>query len=1078
MGSESPNVILYDSQGEAMAVSNNTAIPSGGTGTSALLFAGSDGTNAHYMLTDGYGRQIMIGAAASGSTVAGNPLYVGGEDPSGNVAPFITDALGAQIVAVGANAAVVQTNATITSSGSTIISTNDFGVQQISLVINITNSPTGTTPTITYTIQEIDPGNNTTTFGNSATSSALNSISINTITLTASTSNTIKVSWTVTGSSASFTGVYTTLVTKVTPTTQAVSGTVAATQSGAWTVTATQATAANLNATVVGTTAAGSGASTGLVTIQGNASGTPVPISGTITANNASVSATGAAVPSSATFVGGEVQALQSGLTTGDLYPLSLTTAGLLRVDGSNVTQPVSGTVTANQGGSWTVQQGTPPWTVQGDAANGAAVAGNPVLIGGSDGTDARTLLTDTSGRQIMVGAAASGAAVTGNPVLVGGVNGTNTYAETLTVAIDRAAMTAGSVTGIPVIGQSSGVGRVSRFDRLGHNLSGNQSLLAFDPIEGSNINTWLWEMIPPADSYSILQVQSFQNSTQSTTTATGTPTLPFTAGNMLEITCYASSASTFSLSATGLTFSAVISSYNNMAIFYAANLPGTQPTITLTIGGSGASAPTFIAAEFSGLKTSSPFISGVQSYSASPTAAVATESSTTDGYLLTFAQFDNLGGLTSGPISTMGTVNPGLSGTGDYQRAEDWQISTGGSITATENGAHGNNIVTITQYAPNPVAVMKIAQSNGILTINSNSMTADGYYAALISNRQFSIMDESPIACSFKANISQTTNSVNEIGFGSPTDDTAIISNGAFFRIENSGNIYAVISSNGSEIVSSSLGTISSSTYYLFYIWIEEGGARFIIESETGIPLVDYFAPLSLSVPAVAYPISHIPIFVRIYTSGTASTAPQTNIVNAAVWRYELDTNKSWSEQLIGTGRDIAFNPLTFSTTIQTSINSAPTAFTPSTTAAGNSYLGGEAVVNMTNASEVLLSIFAFQVPSPYILILEGCTINPPVVTTAFTTTSTVLEFLLMYNSNNGAIAASTGHVIRSLGFYTAAASIAAGTLFTGNIINWNSPAPIACIPNTYVHLAVKVVRGVNTGVYRLSCNFNGYFE
>src|SRR6516162_9862886 len=56
--------------------------------------------------------------------------------------------------------------------------------------------------------------------------------------------------------------------------------------------------------------------------------------------------------------------------TTAQTNPLSLTTAGLLRIDGSGVTQPisgsitvsgtttVSGTVTANQGGTWTVQPG------------------------------------------------------------------------------------------------------------------------------------------------------------------------------------------------------------------------------------------------------------------------------------------------------------------------------------------------------------------------------------------------------------------------------------------------------------------------------------------------------------------------------------------------------------------------------------------------------------------------------------------------------------------------------------------------------------------------------------------------
>jgi hypothetical protein len=42
--------------------------------------------------------------------------------------------------------------------------------------------------------------------------------------------------------------------------------------------------------------------------------------------------------------------------TTAQTNPLSLTTSGLLRVDGSGVTQPVSGTVTANAGsGTFTV---------------------------------------------------------------------------------------------------------------------------------------------------------------------------------------------------------------------------------------------------------------------------------------------------------------------------------------------------------------------------------------------------------------------------------------------------------------------------------------------------------------------------------------------------------------------------------------------------------------------------------------------------------------------------------------------------------------------------------------------------
>lgn len=66
------------------------------------------------------------------------------------------------------------------------------------------------------------------------------------------------------------------------------------------------------------------------------------------------------------------------------------------------------------------------PWLVSGAGASGAAVTGNPVLVAGSDGTNARTLNTDSSGRQVAVGAAAHGATAAGNPVLVAGYAGTS----------------------------------------------------------------------------------------------------------------------------------------------------------------------------------------------------------------------------------------------------------------------------------------------------------------------------------------------------------------------------------------------------------------------------------------------------------------------------------------------------------------------------------------------------------------------------------------------------------------------------------------------------------------------------
>lgn len=117
----------------------------------------------------------------------------------------------------------IHSNSTITTSGSQILT--GYGAQSISLVVNVKAAPTGTTPTITFTIQEVDPGDATTTFGNSASTSTINAAGVFTATLNTTTSGSVKVSWTVTGTTPSFTQVYSTVVAKVTPTTQATSST-------------------------------------------------------------------------------------------------------------------------------------------------------------------------------------------------------------------------------------------------------------------------------------------------------------------------------------------------------------------------------------------------------------------------------------------------------------------------------------------------------------------------------------------------------------------------------------------------------------------------------------------------------------------------------------------------------------------------------------------------------------------------------------------------------------------------------------------------------------------------------------
>ena len=90
--------------------------------------------------------------------------------------------------------------------------------------------------------------------------------------------------------------------------------------------------------------------------------------------------------------------------------------AGSVGITGS-VIATVSGAVTANI-------EGHAGATL--DAAPGSAIPTNAVMVGGTDGTDLRAILTDTSGRQEVVGAVANGLTVGGNPLLIAGSDGTS----------------------------------------------------------------------------------------------------------------------------------------------------------------------------------------------------------------------------------------------------------------------------------------------------------------------------------------------------------------------------------------------------------------------------------------------------------------------------------------------------------------------------------------------------------------------------------------------------------------------------------------------------------------------------
>lgn len=150
--------------------------------------------------------------------------------------------------------------------------------------------------------------------------------------------------------------------------TQPVSGTIAATQSGTWTV-----QPGNTANTTPWLTTISQGGNSATVTasnaLKVDGSAVTQPVSGTITANigttnglaldvtlaKLTISQSAALGTNTQALLGGSVTTAAPTYTTGNINPFSLTTAGALRIDGSGSTQPVSGTVTANQGGTWNI---------------------------------------------------------------------------------------------------------------------------------------------------------------------------------------------------------------------------------------------------------------------------------------------------------------------------------------------------------------------------------------------------------------------------------------------------------------------------------------------------------------------------------------------------------------------------------------------------------------------------------------------------------------------------------------------------------------------------------------------------
>lgn len=161
---------------------------------------------------DTSGRLLVSGSNPINTAVTVDPIITGGVNPAGVAGYNQLSSDDSLIISQGINKQPVFINGTITANG--ISNVVGLGVPMVSLFINIKNAPTGISPSIIFSMYEIDPGDQATVIGTSVTGVPLNAIGTQILTLPLTTSGMVQVSWTVAGASPSFTGVYVTALMK------------------------------------------------------------------------------------------------------------------------------------------------------------------------------------------------------------------------------------------------------------------------------------------------------------------------------------------------------------------------------------------------------------------------------------------------------------------------------------------------------------------------------------------------------------------------------------------------------------------------------------------------------------------------------------------------------------------------------------------------------------------------------------------------------------------------------------------------------------------------------------------------
>jgi hypothetical protein len=394
------------------------------------------------------------------------------------------------------------------------------------------------------------------------------------------------------------------------------------------------------------------------------------------------------------------------------------------------------------------------------------------------------------------------------------------------------------------------------------------------------------------------------------------------------------------------------------------------------------------------------------------------------------------------------------------------------------------------TNFWTSSTSTMTFAVSGSTLTLNSGSSISASTYCILTSNRYFQQFSEFALGVQIRAKLISQANSVMEFGLGLAAT-TAAPTDGVFFRVTSSGSLIGVANFNGTETVTASLLSFSSSDFYTFRIKFYDNQVLFEVglagtgQVEQTLVGRSYLGiPVGQSDPTTN---SRLPLFMRVYNTASApSSAPQLLVSSVTAFQDDLSQNRLWGYVKAGMGHGVVQSPVTtYSQTQQWANTTNPTAITPNNTAStAYTTLGGLYSINAPATGTSDLAIFAFQVPTGYQFVITDAWVSSINGGAAVATTSTVLEWAIAVNASAASLATADGTNTwqpRRLGLGVQAWAIAAAIGATApDIVRTFGQAPLICEQGRYIHVLVKPLIGTATAsqVIEGIVTINGYWE